>query len=166
MSSIWTIQNIEHFFGWQHDVETSSFGTRSQYAPSISDSLSSLYSQNTLGTSTLIDENESFYVPGHERDINNAKLAALSAALEKAQTQLAHEMTAREEAESVIGALRGEVGLLSGKLERADAELAAARQREREVCQTLEFIYDYPNFTIFFCAWLMGALTLSSISSC
>jgi hypothetical protein len=43
-------------------------------------------------------------------------------------------MAAREEAESVIGALRGEVGLLTGKLERADAELAAARQREREVC--------------------------------
>lgn len=69
----------------------------------------------------------------HDREANSTKIAALSAAFEKAQNQLAHERSAREEAESVISALRGEVGLLTGKLERTDAELLAAREREREV---------------------------------
>jgi len=97
--------------------------------------------------------------------MNNAKFAALSAALEKAQTQLAHERTAREEAESVIGALRGEVGLLTGKLERADAELAAARQREREVCRTLDFVMIMKLLHIFYVLWVMAGLTPSPSSS-
>ena len=92
-----------------------------------------MYSQNTLATSTLLDENDSFYGAVHDRDLSGTKLAALSAAFEKAQNQLAYERSTREEAESVIGALRGEVGLLTGRLERADSELAAAREREREV---------------------------------
>ncbi|KIM28602.1 hypothetical protein M408DRAFT_23648, partial [Serendipita vermifera MAFF 305830] len=103
---------------------------------SIADSVSSLYSQNTLANSTLIDESESMYGSFRGEGGNgasNAKLAALSAALEKAQNQLAYERSAREEADSVIAALRGEVGKLSGKLERADKALDAAKKREKDL---------------------------------
>ena len=46
---------------------------------------------------------------------------------------MAHERAARDEAERIIANLRGDVGALMSKLERTDAELNAARQRESEV---------------------------------